>query len=70
MNMLDCILEPSDPAYQELVAVDGPLLADEYMRAFNNACVQYAGFEQFFMQKPPTIRPHVAWINNLSVMEH
>ncbi len=71
MNMLDCVIEPGDQIHTEMTHDQGPIAADDYMRAYNNACVQYAGFETYFQaQISGGVRPHIAWINNLSTTEH
>lgn len=48
MSMIDNMLEGDEPILQVIAHEDGPLIADQYLREFNNACSQFAGFEEFY----------------------
>jgi hypothetical protein len=48
MSMIDNMLEGDEPILKAIAMEDGPLAADQYLVEFNNACSQFAGFEQFY----------------------
>ncbi|MGL5915804.1 MAG: hypothetical protein ACRCZG_06045 [Culicoidibacterales bacterium] len=58
-------LDPDHHLYRTVLDEQGPMLADELLRTHNQACVNYAGFEQWMTQL--NIPPHdFAWSNNTS----
>lgn len=48
MSMIDNMLEGDEPFLKVIAMEDGPLAADQYLVEFNNACSQFAGFEEFY----------------------
>lgn len=45
MNAVDSMLDGDEPIVQRIAAHDGPWVAQQFVRQFNNACAQMAGFE-------------------------
>lgn len=50
MSLIDNILEGHEPVVQMIMMEEGPMAADLFVRSYNNACCQFAGFEDFFYQ--------------------
>jgi hypothetical protein len=46
--MVDNMLEGDEPFLRVIAHEDGPLVADQYLVQYNNACSQFAGFEDFY----------------------
>lgn len=45
MNAVDSMLDGDEPIVMQIAAVSGPLVAEQFVHEFNNACMQMAGFE-------------------------
>jgi hypothetical protein len=73
MSMVDNVLEGNEPFLQFLAEEQGPLIADQYMREYNNACCQFAGFEEFYrrvVNRDVHVDGFFAPKPSLSQMEH
>lgn len=69
MSTVDSMLDGDEPIVLHLLQQLGPMSADQFVSLFNNACMQMAGFEEFY-------NTHVGFtgfyapLTNMSHMEH
>lgn len=70
MNALDSILCGNEPIIHLISDDQGILAADEFIRTFNNACLQLAGLEQSVSTLHQLTSGVIAPITNMSFMEH
>ena len=67
MNMLDSMLTSDALIIQDIGDEMGPQHADGFLSAFNNACLQFAGFETYLDEHPAL---KLAPLTNLSYSEY
>lgn len=69
MHMVDIMLDGDEPIVAQITEEAGPLVANQFVAEFNNACMQMAGFEEEYevLSDAPVL---LAPLNNLSWVEH
>lgn len=66
-SAMDQIMESDDPRVQEMLQECGPLVADYYMKEYNNACVLITGFERTIHTLVHTRGVMLAPLANMSI---
>jgi hypothetical protein len=68
MSTVDSMLDGDEPIVLRLLQEAGPMTADQFVTEFNNACMQMAGFENFYNTYVTT--GFYAPLTNMSYTEH
>jgi hypothetical protein len=67
-SLIDTMLTRESDTFYDIQEEQGPMIAESFLYEYNNACIQYAGFEDFeyeAIQAAFTAPPQ-----NLSKLEH
>ena len=70
MNAIDQIMSGEEAIVQAIEEDHGVLEAERFVEMFNNACFQFAGFEDVLTVVLQSHRHAIAPITNLSYLEH
>lgn len=70
LSVVDSMLDGDEPIIVQMINEVGPMAANEFVLLFNNACMQMAGFEDFYTEHSQRFCGFYAPITNLSFTEH